>query len=334
MTVSLYADLNFVEFFGALLTRFFLFITGQGGQLQLAADEMQLLVLVGIAISGALVGTFLFFQRMTMLANALSHTILLGIVLSFMLARLFGGDGVASMGHQLPFTLFFVAALLTALLTALTTQFLVSSVRLQSDASTGLVFTTFFAVGVLLVSVFTRNAHIGIEVVMGNVDGLQHKDLVLTGVILLLNCIVTYCFYRGYIVTSFDPSFAGVLGFSRPLYHYVLMLQTAITCVGAFRAVGVLMVLSFLTAPVLIARALCAHFFWFLCCAIASGVLACLLGVGLSRHILTVTGSGMSTGGLVVCTLVTLYGLVLLYLALRRYRLSKQNALIKEQGSV
>lgn len=288
--------------------------------MHLAADEMQLLVLIGIAISGALVGTFLFFQRMTMLANALSHTILLGIVLSFMLARLFGGDSISPIGHQLPFTLFFVAALMTALLTAFTTQFLVNRVRLQSDASTGLVFTTFFALGVLLVSVFTRNAHIGIEVVMGNVDGLQYKDLVLTGVILLLNCVVTYCFYRGYMVTSFDPSFAGVLGFSRPLYHYVLMMQTAITCVGAFRAVGVLMVLSFLTAPVLIARALCVHFFLFLCCAVASGVIACLIGVSLSRHILTVTGSGMSTGGLVVCTLVALYGLVLIYLAARQYK--------------
>lgn len=321
MLPSSYADVNFVEFFPLLFYRLWLVITG--GDIQIAADEMQLMVLIGLAISGALVGSFLFFQRMTMLANALSHTILLGIVLSYLLLRLFSEASADAMGHQLPFTLFFVAALLTALLTAFTTQFLVQKVRLQSDASTGLVFTTFFALGILLVSLFTRNAHIGIEVVMGNVDGLQYKDLTMTGFVLFLNLAVTYCFYRGYMVTSFDPSFAGVLGYSRSFYHYMLMVQTAITCVAAFRAVGVLMVLSFLTAPVLIARALSAHFLMFLCCAVASSVLACFVGVALSRHILTVTGSGMSTGGLVVCTLIVFYVLVLLYQAGRRYVLKR-----------
>lgn len=283
--------------------------------MHLTTDEMQLLVLIGLGISGALVGTFLFFQRMTMLANSLSHTILLGIVLSYMALRVFSGD--ISITHQLPFTLFFVAALFTALLTTFATQFLVNRARLQSDASTGLVFTTFFALGIVLVSLFTRNAHIGIEVVMGNVDGLQEKDLVLTGIILALNLLVTFCLYRGLVVTSFDPAFAGVLGFSRSFYHYMLMMQTAITCVGAFRAVGVLMVLSLLTAPVLIARALSARLFLFLCCAIVSSVAACLVGVALSRHVLTVTGSGMSTGGLIVCTLFASYLLVLLFCAHR-----------------
>lgn len=305
-----YADCNFFEFFGLLAQRFFGFVTG--ADMTMAADELQLLVLIGIAISAGLVGTFLFFNRMTMLANALSHTVLLGIVLAYMLLRAFSQAQGAYLGTQLPFTLFFIAALLTALLTAFTTQFLVHRLKLPPDASTGLVFTTFFALGIILVSLFTRDAHIGIEVVMGNVDGLQHKDLWMTALIVVLNSLLVFFLYRGLVITSFDPGFAGVLGFSRTFYHYVLMITTAITCVGSFRAVGVLMVLSFITTPVLIARALSVRFLSFLGCAIFSGILACFLGVALSRHILTVTGTGMSTGGLVVCTLISLYVLTLI----------------------
>src|SRR4029077_18141377 len=105
----------------------------------------------------------------TMLANSLSHTILLGIVIAFLI----GSSSEGFHEGRLNLTLLFAAALGSGLLTAVVTEILTKSVKLQEDASLGLVFTTFFALGIVLVNLLARNVHIGAEVVMGNVDALH-----------------------------------------------------------------------------------------------------------------------------------------------------------------
>lgn len=302
-----YEGTSLFSFLWLSLVRLWSFVRGDLAVADLASDEIQMIVLIGIAASSALVGTFLVLRRMTMLANSLSHTILLGIVIVFVLIH--KGFTATTETHQeaIPIHWMLVAALVMSLMTAFLTEFLTKVARLQEDASIGLVFTSLFALGIVLVTLLTRNAHIGTEVVMGNVDALHLEDCKLVFVILGMNLVLFILFFKEFKLTTFDPGLARAFGVSTTFFNYLLMVQVAATAIGAFRAVGVLMVLAFITGPPLMARMLTSDLKRVLLLAVALGCGASVLGVALSRHLLSVYGLTLSTGGLVVCTLVGLF---------------------------
>ncbi len=290
---------NLLGFFWQMLGRIWGLLTGEN--LELASDEIQMLVLVMIAASSALVGCLLVLRRMTMLANALSHTILLGIVIAYLLTAQAHTHSSVNVPAML------LASLIMGIVTTFLTEFLTKTVRLQEDASIGLVFTSLFALGVILITLFTRNAHIGAEVVMGNVDALHRDDIKLGIAVLFLNLLLLTLFFKEYAITTFDAGLAKSLGFSAGFFNYLLMSQVAATAIGAFRAVGVLMVLAFITGPPLTARLLTDRLSSMLAISIGVGVGCSLVGVALSRHILTVYGAPLSTAGLTVCLLVAAF---------------------------
>jgi manganese/zinc/iron transport system permease protein len=305
---------NFFGFFGVLFSRLAQWLRGDLPLDQLASDEIQLLVLTGVALSSALVGTFLVLKRMTMLANSLSHTILFGIVLAYLITLPFTSNGAFTL--NLPILLF--ASLLTALLTTFLTQFLTQFLKLQEDASIGLVFTTLFALGVVLITLYTRNTHLGTEVVMGNVDALHFDDLKLISIVFLSNLAITGLFYKEFKVTAFDSMLANSLGIRTSFFHTLLMVQTAATAIGAFRAVGVLLMLAFLVGPVISARLLTHNLPRLILLAMGLGVLCSVVGVALSRHILSVHHVPLSTAGLVVSLISLAFVLAILLRARAR----------------
>lgn len=302
-----YTGKTFFGFMAELLMRLWAFATGNLPLDKLATDEIQILVLVGVAASAALVGTFLVLRKMTMLANSLSHTILIGIVLAFVATHGIMSDGAH--GHTPPLNIpaMLCASLVTGLLTAFLTELLTKGAKLQEDASTGLVFTSLFAVGIIAVTVLTRNAHIGTEVVMGNVDALQLEDCALVYGVLALNVIVFGLFFKEFKITTFDSGLARAFGISPLFFNYLLMVQVSATAIGAFRAVGVLMVLAFITGPVLTARLLTHDLRNMLLLAMGIGGVASVIGVALSRHMLSLYGIALSTAGIVVCTILAIY---------------------------
>jgi manganese/zinc/iron transport system permease protein len=292
---------NFFGFFKTLLLR----LTGSLPLNELPSDEVQLLALIGISFACALIGVFLNLKKMTMLANSISHTVLLGIVVAYVITFSLSSEFSVDIKTLL------LASLVTAFLTTSLTQLLTQFVKLQEDASIGLVFTTLFALGVVLVTVFTRNLHIGIEAVMGNIDALDPHDLKLISLVVGLDLIVVLSCFKEFKVTAFDPALASSLGISPSLFAHLLMLLTAATCIGAFRAVGVLLVLAFLVAPVLMARLCTNHLKTLIVLACGLGILCSTLGVALSRHFLSSYHLPLSTAGLVV-TLMGLAYLVIL----------------------
>jgi manganese/zinc/iron transport system permease protein len=200
---------NFFTFFLEIAYRLLGWIRGEATEL--ASDEIQCLTLIGIAISSALVGSLLYFRKMTMLANALSHTILLGIVLTFLAMRLLH----PGTPFEISIPLMFLASFLTAWMTTFFTYFLKEKFFLQEDASISLVFSALFALGIVFVTIFTRSAHLGVEIVMGNVDALHVNDLKLVGFILLLNLFLFLLFFKEYQLTTFDPGLAKAFVFHR-----------------------------------------------------------------------------------------------------------------------
>jgi manganese/zinc/iron transport system permease protein len=295
MSINPYSDQDFFGFFATFFSRLFHLVTGRLSWGELVSDEIQIVVLSLVAATGALVGTFLILRRMVMLANALSHTILLGIVVAFLLC------------DALTLPILIIAALITGVATTFLTDYLNRVIKLQEDASIGLIFSIFFALGIVLLTLFSRDVHLGTELVMGNVDALQRGDMTIVAAVLGINALLFLLLYYGFKITTFDPNLARAFGFSPIFFNYLLMVQTSSAAVGAFKAVGVLMVMAFFVLPTLTARLLTHKLSTLIALSAAIGVGASLCGVALSRHILTFWGLGLSTAGIVVMVLGGFY---------------------------
>ncbi len=302
---------SFLHFFALLFDRI------RSGEIFFspASDELQLLALIGISVACSLIGAFLVLQRMTMLANSLSHTMILGIVGVF----LFTGD------FTLSITSLLIAAFFTALLTALLTHALTHTVKLQEDASIGLIFTTLFAVGIVLITLFTRDAHVGTEVVLGNLEILDNNDMHLIWIAAAIDIGAFLLFYKEFKLVAFDPLLATSMGVSRTLFGAALMVLTSITAVAAFRAVGVLLVLAFLVVPPVLARLWTHRLLPLLFISALFGILCSLIGVALSRHILTAHHLPLSTAGIVVTLLGLFFALSTLTLTPRKGLIARRN---------
>ena len=290
---------HFFGFFKVLFTRI---KQGLGGHLSwqdLATDEIQILVLLLIACSSALVGVFLVLRKMTMLANSLSHTILLGIVIT----------AISTKQLQEPHALtsLVLASLITSLLTTFTTNWIHKSLRLQKDASISLVFTTLFALGIIGATLFLRNTHLGVETIMGNIDALHPKDLKFAFFLFLFNLSILLIFYKRYALITFDMTLAQ--NFSLPLsfLNHLLMAQTAATAIGAFRALGAFLFLSLLVLPPLTARFFTQRLKPLIVVSSLIGTLSSVLAVALSRHALSVYQLSFSTSGMTTITLTLFF---------------------------
>lgn len=292
---------SFFSFFPLFFYRMGLLLTGRLSLSELAPDELQIFALSLIGFSCAIVGTFLVVRKMTMLANSLSHTILVGIVIAFLVCQPFvgkeGGPLFLNLGSLL------IASLFTALLTSFLTEGMVKVFKVQEDASIGLVFTSLFALGVILVTLFTRNAHIGAEIIMGNIDAVGFKDIKLLLWIFLANLLLLLLFGSRMVITSFDERFAKTVGISLALFHYLMMIQVAATSIGGFRAVGVVMILALFTAPILTARFFTNKIFPTIFLSGFISFIGALAAVASSRSLLSNFEMALSTSGLFVALL-------------------------------
>ncbi|MCW5877146.1 MAG: metal ABC transporter permease [Anaerolineales bacterium] len=213
-----------------------------------AQIEIQLIGLV-VAAACALPGVFLVLRGMAMMSDAISHTVLLGIVLGFMVL----GD------LESPWLI--IAAAAMGLITVSLIELLNNTKLVKQDAAIGLVFPALFSLAVILISRFARGVHLDNDaVLLGELAfapfnrillfgvSLPHS-LVVMGVILLVNIAFIALFYKELKLATFDAGLAMALGFSPALIHYGLMALVSVTAVGAFDAVGSIMVVAFMVAP-------------------------------------------------------------------------------------
>jgi manganese/zinc/iron transport system permease protein len=211
--------------------------------------EIQLIAVV-VAVACSLPGVFLVLRRLALLSDAISHTVLLGIVLAFFLT----GD--------LASPLLIVGAAATGVLTVALVEVLRGTRLLKEDASIGLVFPALFSVAVILIAKFAGNVHLDTDAVLlgelafapfrrlhiGGMD-VGPTSLWVMGAILLLDVAFIVLLYKELKLTTFDPALSAALGFSPVLLHYVFMGMVSITAVGAFDAVGSVLVVALMIAP-------------------------------------------------------------------------------------
>jgi manganese/zinc/iron transport system permease protein len=215
-----------------------------------SADFEILTIAVVTAVAAALPGVFLVLRRMAMVSDAISHAILPGIVVAFFLTR------------DLNSPLLVIAAAATGVLTVALIEAIHRSRLVPEDAAIGLVFPAFFAIGVILVSRYAGGVHLDIDsVLLGELafapfdrfvlvgHDLGPKTMWSMGAILLLNVVFIGIAYKELKLATVDAGLAAALGFSPALIHYGLMTIVSITAVGAFNAVGSILVVALMIAP-------------------------------------------------------------------------------------
>jgi manganese/zinc/iron transport system permease protein len=262
--------------------------------------EIQLVAAV-VAAACALPGTFLVLRRMAMLSDAISHAILPGIVLAFFVTR------------DLASPWLFLAAGATGVVTVALVELLHRTQRVREDAAIGLVFPLLFSIGVILISRFAGNVHLDTDaVLLGELAfapfdrftlagaDLGPRALWVMGVILLANLALIAAFYKELKLASFDAGLAAALGFSPVLLHYGLAALVSLTAVGAFDAVGSILVVALMIAPPAAAYLLTDRLGVMLGLAVAAGVVSAIAGYWLA-HLLdaSIAGSMAAVAGCV-----------------------------------
>ncbi|MBM3288776.1 MAG: metal ABC transporter permease [Candidatus Hydrogenedentes bacterium] len=242
-------------------------------------------ILIGSLASAAcaLVGCFLVLRKQAMMGDAISHAVLPGIVIAFLIAE-----------SRAPAPMLIGAGAL-GLLTAFTTEALERYGRLQPDASIGVTFTWLFAVGVILVSAFAGHVDLDAECVLygeiasapwdvwlwGGAD-MGPRAVWILGTITAANLVFVLLGYKQLKITSFDPAMAAALGINVTLWHYLLMAFVSFTTVGAFESVGAILVVAMLIVPANTAYLLTDRLSRMLALAVAMGIASAAGGYGLA----------------------------------------------------
>lgn len=261
--------------------------------------EIQLIAAV-VAVACALPGVFLVLRQMAMMSDAISHTVLLGIVIGFFIVE------------DINSPLLILGAALTGVLTVTLVELLNRTRLVREDAAIGLVFPALFSLAVILISRYAGSVHLDTDaVLLGELAFAPFErfepfgvdigpvSLYIMGGILLLNLFFIVLFYKELKLATFDPGLAAALGFSPAAIHYGLMTLVSITAVGAFDTVGSILVVALMIAPPVSAYLLTDRLPHMLALSALFGILSAVGGYWLARWLdANIAGSMATMAGL------------------------------------
>jgi manganese/zinc/iron transport system permease protein len=241
---------------------------------------------VGALVGGscALVGSFLVLRRMSLLGDAISHSVLPGIALAFLWT------------HSLAAWPMILGAGALGLLTVFLVESLQGTRRLHPDAAIGVVFPALFALGVILVNRCIQGVHFDLDCVLyGDIAFAPLDSLVfggrswgprafwVVGAVFLLDLLFVGLWYKELKVATFDPALASSLGISPVLIHYLLMFMVSLTVVACFESVGAILVVAMLIVPPAAAYLLTDRLGVLLPLAVGVGIASSSGGYGIAR---------------------------------------------------
>jgi manganese/zinc/iron transport system permease protein len=233
-----------------------------------------------VSTSCALLGCFLILRKMAMVGDAISHAVLPGIVIAFLLS---GSRDSTTM---------LIGAGMIGILTTFLIEFLHKKAKLQTDASIGVTFTWLFAVGVVLITLFASKvdldqdcvlygeiAYVPLDVILSKAgENMGPRALYIMSFILVVVVSFIVFGYKELFLTTFDPAFARAIGISTTLWHYLLMGAVSATTVASFESVGAILVVALMIGPAATAYLLTDDFKIMLLIACVAGVVSSISG--------------------------------------------------------
>jgi manganese/zinc/iron transport system permease protein len=243
------------------------------------------IVVIGSLAAGAcaLLGNFLVLRKMSMMGDAISHAVLPGLAIAFL---------VTGARASLPM---FIGAAIVGVLTAVFTQWISRFGKVDEGASMGIVFTTLFALGLLLIVQGADYVDLDPSCVLYGAIELTPLDvvwrptlfslslevpraaLVLAGVI-LFNAVFVVAFFKELRISSFDAELATAMGINSKLMHYLLMTLVAVTTVACFEAVGSIIVIAMLIVPAATAHLLTDRLWLMVVLSVLIAIASAVLG--------------------------------------------------------
>ncbi|WP_336015690.1 metal ABC transporter permease [Fusobacterium polymorphum] len=250
------------------------------------------LIAILISVACSLLGVFLVLRSMSMLTDAISHTILLGIVLSFFIT------------HKLDSPLLIIGATLVGLLTVYLVELITDTNLVKEDAAIGIVLSVLFSIAVVLISKYTANIHLDIDTVLlgeiafasfhtEEIFGFKIASGIINGLsILILNLLVITIFFKEIKISIFDRALALTLGLLPEVFHYLLMSLVSVTAVVSFDVVGATLMISFMIGPATTAYMISKNLKMMLIYSALIGAISSILGYHLAVFLdVSISGS-------------------------------------------
>lgn len=211
-------------------------------------------IIVGL-ISGV-IGSFIILRGMSLMGDAISHAVLPGVAVSYM----FGFNYIFG------------------LLAALSIGFITQKSPLKNDTAIGVVFSSFFALGIIFIS-FAKSSTDLYHILFGNVLAVVDTDILITCVVGVIVLIFVALFYKELQLTSFDPTMAQAYGLNIQFFHYALMFLLTLVAVSSLQTVGTILVIAMLITPAATAYLLTNHLPTMIGLASTFGILSSVIGL-------------------------------------------------------
>lgn len=208
------------------------------------------IIAVLVSVTAALIGNFLIVRGTALTSFALSHSVLFGIMVMFLII------------HDLDSPFLFLGAAAAAVLIVLAVEFLSTRRYINSDAALGIVYLSIFAIGILMVANYAANTTLSVEgSVTGNLILSNVSRIILFGrdwgpkiayiilSIFIANSLFLFAFYKELKMVTFNPEYAIVLGYSPTLLNAIYMIMVSLTIISTFKVAGIILVVSLMIIP-------------------------------------------------------------------------------------
>lgn len=251
--------------------------------LQYGFMQRSLIVAVLVGLLCAVVGTYLMVQRLALLGDAISHSVLPGLAIAFII----GGN-------------IFVGAFIAAMVSTVAIAVIKNRSPIKEDAAMGIVFSGFFALGVTLITGIQKTNKIDLNhFLFGNILGVTPNEVRDTAILATVALIIVFLLYKELLFYTFDPIGSRVAGLPVNQLNISLMLLISLTIVASMKAVGVILVLSMLITPGATAYLLVNRLHQVMILGAAIAIISSIVGIYLSYFYNLPSGPAIV---LVVCT--------------------------------
>lgn len=234
--------------------------------LQYGFMQRSLVVAVIVGIICAVVGCYLMVQRLALLGDAISHSVLPGLAIAFMV-----GANI------------FIGAFIAGIISTVFINIIRTRSQIKEDAAMGIVFSAFFALGIILITVIQKDNKIDLNhFLFGNILGVTLGDVRDTAIIALIVLAIVVLLYKELLFYTFDKLGAQAVGLPVSVLDFSLMILIGMTIVASLKAVGVILVLSLLITPAATAYLLVTRLHHMMFLGVGFGILSSISGMYIS----------------------------------------------------
>jgi ABC-type Mn2+/Zn2+ transport system permease subunit len=223
--------------------------------------QKALITSVMVGIICGVIGCFIILRGMSLMGDAISHAVLPGVALSYLL-----GINI------------FFGAVFTGLLTAIGIGYISQNSRIKHDTAIGIMFTSAFALGIIMITIMQSSADL-YHILFGNVLAVPTSEMWMTFIVGVIVITAIYLFYKELLVTTFDPTMSAAYGLPNKLIHYLLMALLTMTTVASLKTVGIVLVVAMLVTPAATAYLLTNRLSFMIFLAAGLGVISAVVGL-------------------------------------------------------